>query len=192
MSLTNKDIIKIQKSLKTKLKDSRYQHTLGVAYTAASMAMKYSVDVNKAYIAGLLHDCAKYMESEEMLVKAQKFGLDISKAEKVKPDLLHAKLGAYYAKKKYYVEDEEILSSICSHTTGKPNMSLLDKIVYIADYIEPNRNKMPRLDLIRRKAFEDIDECLCMILEDTVAYLKDTGVYMDETTLKTYEYYCNK
>lgn len=192
MSFTNKDIIKIQKSLKSKLKDSRYQHTLGVAFTAASMAMKYSIDINKAYVAGLLHDCAKYMESEEMLVKAQKFKLDISNAEKVKPDLLHAKLGAYYAKKKYGVEDDEILSSICSHTTGKPNMSLLDKIVYIADYIEPNRYKMPRLDLIRKKAFEDIDECLCMILEDTVSYLEETGVYMDETTLKTYEYYCNK
>lgn len=192
MSFTNKDIIKIQKSLKSKLKDSRYQHTLGVAFTAASMAMKYSIDINKAYVAGLLHDCAKYMESEEMLVKAQKFKLDISNAEKEKPDLLHAKLGAYYAKKKYGVEDDEILSSICSHTTGKPNMSLLDKIVYIADYIEPNRYKMPRLDSIRKKAFEDIDECLCMILEDTVSYLEETGVYMDETTLKTYEYYCNK
>ena len=186
---SNKDIEKIQKKLKRKLSDSRYQHTLGVAYTSGCLAMKYELNINMAIVAGLLHDCAKYMSGEEMLECAKKAKLEMSNTEYDKPDLLHAKLGAYYAYKKYAIEDEEILSAIRCHTTGKPDMSLLEKIVYISDYIEPGRDKMPRLEEIRRVAFEDIDKCLMMILEDSVAYLKASNMKIDDTTLKTYEYY---
>lgn len=185
------EIVKIEKKLKKKLSDSRYQHSLGVAYTAGSLAMRYSADINKAIVAGLLHDCAKYMTGEEMLEYSVKKFIDISEAENVKPDLLHAKLGSYFAIKKYGIKDPEINSAIRFHTTGKPEMSLLEKIIYIADYIEPNRDKMPRLDVIRRVAFENIDECLKMILEDSVEYLKESGMKIDETTFQTYDYYVN-
>lgn len=180
----------IQNKLKDKLKPNRYQHTLGVSYTAGCLAMKYETDVNKAIIAGLLHDCAKYMPGEKMLEIAQKEKLDISEAEYTKPDLLHAKLGALYAKKKYEIDDEDILSAIRFHTTGKPDMTILEKIVYIADYIEPGRDKMPRLNEIRRVAFEDIDACLRMILEDSVDYLNSSDMTVDDTTIKTYKFYC--
>ncbi|MDO4189533.1 MAG: bis(5'-nucleosyl)-tetraphosphatase (symmetrical) YqeK, partial [Lachnospiraceae bacterium] len=162
----NNKILEIQNALNKKLSIKRYQHTLGVSYTAGCLAMKYGIDVNKAILAGLLHDCAKYMDGEEMLKKAKKFDIDISDAESFKPDLLHAKLGAYYAKNKYNINDEDILSSIRWHTTGKPDMSLFEKIIYISDYIEPSRDKMPRLELIRNTAFNNIDDCLKMILED--------------------------
>lgn len=185
-------IIEIQKKLKKKLSDTRYQHSLGVAYTAASLAMKYSEDVNKALIAGLLHDCGKYMSSEEMYSFAIKKFIDISNAESKKPDLLHAKIGSYLALKKYGITDPDINSAIRYHTTGKPDMNLLEKIIYIADYIEPGRDKMPRLDIIRKTAFEDIDECLKMILEDSVNYLKNSNMTIDETTYNTYEFYINK
>lgn len=190
MSIDNKDIIFIQGKLKRKLSDTRYAHTVSVSHTCACLAMKYEYDVNKAIIAGLLHDCAKYMDGEEMLNKAQKAGLTISDYELNKPDLLHAKLGSYYANKKYNINDEEILSAIECHTTGKPKMSLLEKIVYIADYIEPFRCKMPRLDVIRKLAFEDIDECLKLILSDTLKYLKSSGMMIDKATIDTYNYYC--
>lgn len=191
MDINNKkDILKLQDKLKRKLSDSRYLHTIGVAYTAGSLAMKYSCDINTAVAAGLLHDCAKYMSGEEMLDRAKEIKLDISKAELSKPDLLHAKLGSYFAKEKYDIKDSEILSAIRWHTTGKPDMTLLEKIIYIADYIEPGRDKMPRLDVIRKMAFEDIDKCLCMILEDSVDYLKESGMYIDQLTIDTYEYYC--
>lgn len=183
------ELEKIKKKLKRKLNDKRYEHTLGVSYTAGCLAMKYGLDVNKAILAGLLHDCAKYMSGEEMLEIALKKKIEVSSTEEKKPDLLHAKLGAYFAKTKYDVADNEILSSIECHTTGKPNMTLFEKIIYIADYIEPGRDKMPRLDIIRKAAFEDIDKCMIMILEDTVAYLKSSGMYIDETTLKTYDFY---
>lgn len=179
----------IKSRLKQKLSDSRYYHTMGVAYAASSLAMKYSVDTDKAFIAGLLHDCVKYMSDEKMLSKAKKHGVEISKIEKNKPDLLHAKLGSLYAKKKYGIDDEEILDAIKYHTTGRPNMSDLEKILYIADYIEPGRNKMPRLDEIRRVAFEDIDECLKMILEDTWNYLNSSDIPIDNTTYEAYKYY---
>lgn len=190
MSIDNKDIIFIQGKLKRKLSDTRYAHTVSVSHTCACLAMKYEYDVNKAIIAGLLHDCAKYMDSEEMLNKAQKAGLPISDYELNKPDLLHAKLGSYYANKKYNINDEEILSAIECHTTGKPKMNLLEKIVYVADYIEPFRCKMPRLDVIRTLAFEDIDECLKLILSDTLKYLKSSGMMIDKATIDTYNYYC--
>jgi len=184
-------IPKIEKKLKKKLSDTRYQHTLGVAYTAGSLAMKYSLDVDKAIVAGLLHDCVKYMTPEKMMSKALSNSIEISTAEREKPDLLHAKLGSLYAAEKYNIIDDDILSAIRWHTTGRPDMTLFEKIIYIADYIEPNRDRMPRLEIVRKLAFENIDECLLMILSDSVEYLKNSGMQIDETTILTYEYYKN-
>ena len=185
-----KEIIRIQNRLQRKLSDTRYAHTVSVSHTCACLAMKYEYDVNKAIVAGLLHDCAKFMDGKEMLDKAQKAGLSITDYELNKPDLLHAKLGSYYANKKYDINDEDILSAIKCHTTGKPNMNLLEKIVYVSDYIEPLRYKMPKLDVIRKIAFEDIDECLKLILTDTLNYLKSSGMMIDKATIDTYNYYC--
>lgn len=179
----------ICKNLKKSLKKDRYEHTLGVAYTAASLAMRYNFDIYKALIAGLLHDSAKYMSSKELYEKALKYNIKISETEAEKPDLLHGKIGSYIAKHQYKIEDCEILDSIIWHTTGRPEMTLLDKIIYVADYIEPKRYKMPRLNEIRQKAFIDIDECLRMILEDSVNYLINSGMIIDDMTIKTYEYY---
>ena len=142
--------------LRTHVKDAlrtdnmRYQHTLGVANTSACLAMCHGADMNKAYIAGLLHDCAKCVPDD---VKIAQFGLPISDIEFESPYLLHSKLGAYYAAHKYNVEDDEICSAIQWHTTGKPAMTLLEKIVFIADYIEPNRREIPGLSKIRRHPF---------------------------------------
>lgn len=192
MANYKQDIIKLQKKLKRKLSSSRYQHTLGVSYTAACLAMKYKEDIDKAALAGMLHDCAKYMSSEEMLNIAIKKKIDISDVEKIKPDLLHAKLGSYFAIHKYHVKDKEINNAILCHTTGKPNMTMFEKIIYVSDYIEPGRNtlKLPRIDEVRKTAFEDIDLCLSMILEDTLKYLNESGMQIDPITQETYEFYC--
>lgn len=175
--------------LKTKINEKRFEHSLGVEYTAACMAFVHGADVEKARIAGILHDCAKGIPTKEKLEKAKKHGLSINRSEKDNPDLLHAKLGAYYAKAKYDVDDIEILDAISYHTTGRPKMTLLDKIIFIADYIEPNRKPIRDLDIIRKEAFLDIDKCLIHILRNTIEYLEETGVVMDEMTIATYEYY---
>ena len=164
-------ILKIQHTLKKELDENRYHHTLGVMYTSASMAMRYDVDVQKALYAGLLHDCAKCIPSDKKIRLCEKYGLPVSSVEKENPSLLHARLGAYLAHEKYGVKDEEIIYAIESHTTGRPGMSMLEKIVYIADYIEPGRRELPNMADVRQLAFRDIDECLYRILKDSLVYL---------------------
>ena len=137
----------------------------------------------------MLHDCAKYVHNDKKISKCLNRGLPVSECERKNPELLHAKLSAAYAKEKYGVEDEEILSAITWHTTGKPGMSLLDKIIYIADYIEPNRNVLPEIDIIRREAYSDIDKCLIHILKNSVEYLENKDAVIDPATRETYEYY---
>lgn len=185
----NERILKIQHTLKKDLDENRYQHTLGVMYTSASMAMRYDVDVQKALYAGLLHDCAKCIPGDKKIHLCEKYGLSVSEVEKENPSLLHAKLGACLAQKKYEIQDKEILQAIESHTTGRPAMSLLEKIVYIADYIEPGRKNLPNMADVRKLAFRDIDECLYRILKDSLVYLNSRNIMVDPMTQKTYEYY---
>lgn len=187
----NNKIIKIQKKVKKYLDDNRYQHTMGVMYTAAVLAIRHGADVDKALIAGLLHDCAKCIPSEKKLKICKEQKIPVSEVETVNPGLLHAKLGAYLAKKKYHIEDAEILSAISCHTTGKPEMSLLDKIIYISDYMEPGRRELPNMKEVRKLAFEDLDQCLFRILTDSLAYLESRKIPLDPMTKETYKYYKN-
>jgi predicted HD superfamily hydrolase involved in NAD metabolism len=184
--------IEMTEKLKTKLSEKRFEHSVGVEYTAGSLAFVHGVDVEKALVAGLLHDCAKYLSAEKKISRCKKYNLPISKCERENPELLHAKLSAVYAKEKYGVKDEDILSAITWHTTGKPKMSKLDKIIYIADYIEPNRNLLPEIDIIRQEAYTDLDKCLLHILRNCVNYLDGRGAVTDPTTRETYEYYKKK
>ena len=177
------------KKLKKKLSDKRFVHSIGVEYTAACLAMTYGYDVEKARIAGLLHDNAKCFTEEEKLKKAKKFGISINSSEYANPDLLHGKLGAYYAKEKFGIKDQEILDSIIYHTTGRPKMTLLDKIIYVADYIEPNRKMLDELPAIRKEAFTDLDKCVLHILRNTLEYLWTRDYAIDELTQETYDYY---
>lgn len=182
----------LKKDLKKEMDDSRFEHTLGVMYTCGALAMRYGCDLDKAMLAGLMHDCAKCMPNAKKLKMAEKHHLEITELERKNPFMLHAKLGAFLARKKYDIEDEEILNAIRWHTTGRPEMTLLDKIVYIADYIEPKRDKAPHLPMIRQKAFVDLDEALVMILRDTLGYLGDSPEHVDSMTKKTYDYYTRK
>lgn len=160
----------IHQKLRHSIKPSRYQHTLGVIETAVALARHWgTVSVTRAHLAALLHDCGK--EAGDALS--------------------HASIGAELARKEYGISDEEILSAIASHTTGKQGMSELDKIIFIADYIEPGRNQAPGLENLRKKAYEDIDATLVHILRDTLTYLQNIGAEIDEQSIKTYNYYRN-
>ena len=179
----------ISDSLKNVLKTSRFEHTLGVAYTAASLAMNYGYDTNKARVAGLLHDCAKYLSNDELVDYCKEHNLEITDGEIKAPHLLHAKAGAHMAKELYHIEDDEVLHAILVHTTGCPDMSLLDEIIFVADYIEPNRNKAHRLEEIRQMAFQNIKLAIAMILEDTISYIDAKEQFLDSSTIDTYDYY---
>ena len=186
------DISKIRKAMEKSLDPKRFEHTLGVAYTAAALAMCNQVDTEKAIVAGLLHDCAKCMSHEERINYCKKHKLEVSEYEKQNPALLHAKVGADLCKRKYDVEDAEIASAVRYHTTGRPDMTLLEKIIFIADYLEPHRNDAENLPIVRRRVFEDIDLTLRTILADTLEYLKGQDKVIDPMTALTYEYYMNQ
>ena len=185
------NFIKIEKKLSKYLDEARFSHTLGVMYTCASLAMVHGYDLQAAQAAGLLHDSAKCIPNKKKLKICAQNNIPVTDFEKEHPFLLHAKLGAYIAAEKYGVTDPEILSAITYHTTGKPAMSLLEKIVYIADYIEPARNKASRLTEIRKLAFEDLDECMYEILKDTLIYLDENPNDVDNATKEAFIYYKN-
>ncbi len=182
-------ITQIRKHLKKKLTPMRYEHTLGVSYTCMSLAMRYGANLDQAEMAGLLHDCAKRYDDATIIRKCQERGIELTEGELRAPAVIHAKLGAWMAEHKYGITDSEILSAIACHTTGKPAMSLLDKILYVADYIEPRRDKASNLPKMRRLAFEDLDEALYQILDSTRDYLKKTNTAEDDTTELTWKYY---
>ncbi len=141
------------KQLRKDLKESRYLHTIGVTYTAAALAMAHGADLEQAELAGLLHDCAKNLPDQESKNLILEHGLEITEFEEKNPALLHAKAGYILSKTKYGVEDEKIRHAILVHTTGCPAMNLLDKILFIADYIEPGIEKQANLQQIRKEAF---------------------------------------
>lgn len=183
---------KLRKAMEKTQDAKRFEHTLGVEYTAAALAMRYGCDIKSARIAGLLHDCAKCLTDEKRLSICEKNGITIQDSERRNPFMLHAKAGAYLARKKYGVEDPDILNAICNHTTGRENMSLLEKIVFVADYIEPGRKRTSNVDdleKVRMLAFMDLDMALLQILDDTLRYLKKSGGEILPMTEVTWNYY---
>lgn len=175
--------------LQKKLSSHRFRHSLGVEDTCAALAAAWNYPVYPARIAGILHDCAKGLSDSKYFKVCEKNDIFVSSAEQIAPYLLHAKVGALYARKKYGVLDEEILEAIRVHTTGKPHMGLLDKILFVADYIEPGRDKAADLENIRELAFQDLDLCCEAILKNTLDYLRESGAEVDQTTADTYKYF---
>ena len=184
-----KDTGKIRKAMEKTLSEKRYEHTLGVAYTAVALAMRYDVSLEDAELAGLLHDCAKETEDDKALVFCEKHHIWMSETEKANPSLLHAKLDSFIAMNTYHIEDQDIINAILNHTTGRPDMSRLEKIIFVADYIEPGRNKAKNLNEIRKLAFIDLDAALLKILSDTLEYLNQKEKTIDPMTEKTYQFY---
>ena len=178
--LTKANGIRKEQSLK--------EHCINTA-RYASESLRLPGFYHTAYLAGLLHDNAKCISSEKKRKLCKKHGIVLNEAEEKNPDLLHAKLGAVRAKEKYQVTDEAVLNAIKYHTTGKPAMTELEKIIYIADYIEPNRKMLPGLSEIRRTAFGDMDKAMILILQNTLSYLKEKDASVDLLTQETYEYY---
>ena len=178
-----------EKRLKKNLTNDRYEHTLRVAKTAYELALCHQADPRKAAIAGYLHDCAKNFTDKKLLKSAEKYHMSISNAEEKNTDLLHARVGAYIARDQYHEEDSDVFNAISYHTTGRPSMSLLEKILYVSDYIEPGRKHRGRLDEIRVLAETDLNKAVLYILEDTLTYLGKKSKTKDPRTKEAYHYY---
>ncbi|MBR0397607.1 MAG: bis(5'-nucleosyl)-tetraphosphatase (symmetrical) YqeK [Eubacterium sp.] len=183
------DFTAIEQRLSKLQNGRRFQHTLGVTYTACALAMRYGCDLTQARTAGLLHDCAKHCSGIELREIASRKHISVTQFEREHTPLLHAKVGAYLARVEYGITDLSILEAIRWHTTGKPDMTLLEKIVFTADYIEPNRDRAPHLTELRELAFRDLDRCVCEILRDTKNYLARNPKAMDPMTLDALAYY---
>ncbi|GKX28746.1 hydrolase [Vallitalea longa] len=188
---SNYDFTAIRNELQKQLHKNRYDHTLGVEKTAVLLAKLHNVDINKARLAALLHDCAKNLSDNKKIEICKKYNIELSCEELNNLDLIHAKIGSVVAKYIYEVKDTDILNAITYHTTGKPNMTSLEKIIYISDYIEPGRDKAPNLKEIREVANKDLDKALFMILSDTIDYLRASNNYIVPLTMDAYEYYNN-
>lgn len=187
--MNEEQIHKIRKKLKGQLSRHRFLHTEGVAYTAVCLAMCHRADLEQAMLAGLLHDCAKYVPDSQMMDLCYQYGVAVTPYEQQALWLLHAKAGAILAKVSYGIDDREILSAIRYHTTGRPNMTLLEKIIFIADYIEPHRKPLPNLENIRAQAYANLDDAVYEITKDTLEYLRSQNSPIDKTTFDTYDFY---
>ncbi len=178
----------IKSKLRLSISPRRYKHSENVTEVAVKLAKKYGADTNKATIAGFLHDCAKGKSTKELLELSEKFNIHVDEYKKLHPELLHDEIGACIAKTDYGIEDEEILSAIRYHTMGRENMSLLEKIIFIADYIEPGRN-FPGVEEIRKLAFDDLDKSILQALDTTLIYLIKIGAIIHPDTIKTRNYF---
>lgn len=179
-----REIQKIRESLEKKLSTERYEHTLGVSYTAAALAMRWSGDIRKAELAGLLHDCGKYGTEEELLLRCKRHEVKLSEDDLGSPAVIHGKYGCYLARTKYGITDPEVLNAIAFHTTGRTGMSLLEKVVFTADYIEPLRDRAENLKRIRKLAFTDLDLCMHEMLSATICWLKKRELPIHKDTIQ--------
>ena len=175
--------------LSKELKESRLMHTFGVIDTATALAKAYQADIKKCERAALLHDCAKYMPLEDMIAICERNFVELNDLEKSKDSLLHAKAGACLAYEKYGIKDKEILDAIKYHTTGKPDMSLIEKIIFVSDFIEPGRTHSEKLPMYRMIAMADINLVCMNILKDTLDYLEALNEEFDPLTKETYIFY---
>ena len=184
----------MREKLQSALSVKRYIHTMGVAEEAIKLAEIYGTqkDQQKAQAAGLLHDCAKDYPEEMRLRFCREYKVKLDDVMERQTDLIHPFLGAEVARREYLVTDGEILDAIRYHTTGRADMSLLEKIIFIADYIEPNREKFEGLEEARRLAYLDLDMAMRYILEETIALVKQRGRLLHPLSLEALEYYKNR
>lgn len=185
-------IEEIRKHLQEHLKKERYEHSLSVAFTSICLAMAHGVDLQKAELAGLCHDCAKYMGKKELLEACQRDHIPLLPEYLEAPQVLHGIYGACYAKKHFQIDNEEILSAIYYHTLGKPAMTTLEKIVYLADYIEVRRGNREDLTAIREIAFRDLNLAVELCLEASIAYVKEKGQHCCSLSQDALAYYQEK
>ena len=164
------------------LKHKRIPHVLGTEQEAIRLAERYGADVEKARRAALLHDCTKKLDMEEQLALCRRYGIQLDELEQKALKLLHSKTGAAIARDVFGVDDD-IYSAIWYHTTGHADMTKLEKIIYLADYIEPSRD-FPGVDKLRKVCYEDLDRGLLMGLEMTIEEMTSMGNPVHHATIE--------
>ena len=173
------------KIIREKLDDYRYEHSVNVAEKAYELAMQYGADAEKAYLAGLLHDITKNLTDSEQLHFFDTFGIMLTDVEKTSPKVWHAISGSAYIEKILNISDSEIISAVRYHTTGKADMSLLEKIVYIADFTSKDRN-YPDVDVLRKIVGKNLEDGIIYALSYTISSLSSKNMIIHPDTFSAY------
>lgn len=181
-------IEEIKLYLKANLAEKRYIHILGVSDIAKNLAKLNGISEEKAEIAGLAHDVAKNLSKVKMKEIINKHNIVLSAVEENNENLWHSIIGPIEAKDKLGIQDEEILDAIRWHTTGKEHMSVLTKIIYIADMIEPSRN-FDGIEYIRKVTLEDLDRGVYCGLTRSIEFLLIKNLLIDENTMRARNYF---
>lgn len=183
-------IDEITKWLKENLSEKRFNHTIGVANTAKSLAEKWNANSEKAFLAGLVHDCAKEISVNETISRLEGAGYNLTQVDKQAAGILHAPLGAVLAKELFGIDDSELLDAIRYHTTGRANMTLLEKIIYVADFTEPNR-LYKESDEVRLLAENSLDKAALKETDIVIKFTIDKGNVIHPDTIYTRNYLLN-
>ena len=176
--------------IKNHLSFKRYNHSISVAITAVNLATYHNENTYDAKIAGLLHDMAKEISIDEQISSINNYGYVLNEYDINNKAIIHGFLGAYMSKDLFNVNDN-IYNAIRTHSMGEPNMTMLQKIIFISDYVEPFRDKIDNIDCFRKLAFENIDECVYQITNQTLEYLKSIKANIHIDTYNTLDYYKN-
>lgn len=182
-------ISEIRDKVRKNVDPKRFEHILGVAETARMLGCIHGADGDTCELAGLLHDCAKCFTDEELLRLCSSHGIVLSEELKASPQLIHAVYGPTEARETYGITDQKILDAVRFHTTGKPDMSLLEMIIFISDYIEPHRTKAKNLTDLRKLSVTAPKKCTAMILRDTIDYLSQKKTPIDTDTIEAFAFY---
>jgi predicted HD superfamily hydrolase involved in NAD metabolism len=177
--------------LQLNLSESRLKHSLGVSETAVTLATKYGENIESARIAGLVHDCAKNMRVEQLIKMARGHDIYIDEIYISNPSILHGLVGSIIAREVMEIQDDDILNAIRYHTTGRKNMSNLEKIIYISDYIEPLR-KFEGVEKLRTLSYINLDEAVIHSLENTIIYVIGQKELLHIDTIDARNYLLNK
>lgn len=169
--------------LRVKLSKKRFEHSIGVMETCKKLARIHDVNIDKAITAGLLHDCAKALDKHELVELCESNGIALDWIMKLQPELIHGHAGLVLARNDYGIMDEDILRAIKYHTTGNDNMTTLEKVVLLADFIEPGRS-FPDVDVVREIADRDLDLAVLRSLDMTIGFVIKKGGLLHPATVE--------
>lgn len=169
--------------------DQRKEHIEGVVATADALAIRYGADRQKTRLAALSHDLYRGVKADALNIYVKQLGLPKKYFDNC--NLAHAKVAAEMLMKDFGIDDEDVLNAVRYHTTGRPNMSTLEKVIFLADSIEPARN-YPGLEEIRKTAEIDLDQACLMCLERTIDYINKKGYFLDPDTLDARDWFLKK
>lgn len=186
------DYNQIEKILRQMLPERRLKHSLNVSKCAVKLSEIYNCDEEKAKTAGLIHDCAKYFTNEQVQDCVIKLNIKLDSLEEDNIALSHSIIGSYIAKEIFNINDEDIINAIRYHTTGREDMSTLEKIIYMADLIEEGRN-FPHVEELRRLTFDGkIEEALLLSFNNTIKYVIDNNQLIHPRTVNARNYLLRK